>query len=172
MLKIRLQRTGRKNLPFYRIVVAEHSTRVKGSYIERIGQYNPISKPKEFVVDESKVEEWIKKGAKPSSTMARLLKGHGMKNMEAYIEDMPDRKKKKQQTAEESTAPKEKAEGEGGGAPAGDKPVDDKPAEAAPDSAPEEAPKEEPKPEEPKEAEGEGGEAEAAPEDEGEPKQD
>ena len=38
---------------------------------------------------------WIGKGAKPSSTLARILKGRGMKNMEPYIQDMADRKRKK-----------------------------------------------------------------------------
>ena len=94
MLRIRLQRAGRKRQPVYRIVVAEHTNRVQGKYIDRLGYYNPISKPKVFEVDSDKIFEWIKKGAKPTNTLARLLKGDGVKGMEKYIKDMPDRKEK------------------------------------------------------------------------------
>lgn len=94
MLRIRLQRTGRNKTPFYRVVVAEHSAAVQGGYIDRIGQYNPIAKPKLFQIDRDKLASWIKKGAKPSNTIARLLKGSGVDGMEPYIVPMADRKKK------------------------------------------------------------------------------
>ncbi len=43
MLVVRLQRTGRKNLPAYRIVVAEKARPVKGKYLEIVGHYLPAS---------------------------------------------------------------------------------------------------------------------------------
>ncbi len=95
MLKIRLQRTGRKNRPFYRVVVAEHSAPVKGNIIDQLGSYDPLEKPWRFDVDTDKVLEWIKKGAKPTNTVARLLKSAGVKDMEKYIVEMVSRKKKK-----------------------------------------------------------------------------
>ena len=106
MLKIRLQRTGRKGIPFYRIVVTEHKNSVKGKYTEQIGYYNPLKKPWEFNVDTNKVDEWIKKGATPSNTVARLLKAAGAKNVDKFIIEMKDRRKK----GEEAAAPAAGAE--------------------------------------------------------------
>ena len=85
MLKIRLQRTGRKGIPFYRIVVAEHKSSVKGKYIAQLGFYNPLVKPWQFKIDSDKAFEWIKKGAQPSSTVARLMKASDIKDMEKFI---------------------------------------------------------------------------------------
>ena len=85
MLVIRLQRTGRENLPTYRIVVAEKQKPVKGKFLEIIGHYLPAQESPVFEVDTARVEEWVKKGAIPSDTVARLLRKHGMKNMEQYI---------------------------------------------------------------------------------------
>ena len=74
MLRIRLARTGRRNQPKYRIVVAEHSDPVKKKFIDKLGYYNSISDPKEFNIDKEKYDEWIKKGAQPSSTVESLVK--------------------------------------------------------------------------------------------------
>lgn len=97
MLKIRLQRIGRTGKAVFRVIVTEHTSSPRAACIDLIGHYDLSRKPKVFEVNEKKIEEWIKKGAKPSSTMARLLKAKGMKHMEAYIEPMPDRKKKGEQ---------------------------------------------------------------------------
>jgi small subunit ribosomal protein S16 len=101
VLKIRLQRSGRENIPFYRVVVADHHRPVKGKFIEKLGYYNPLVKPWKLEVDVEKIQAWIKKGAKPSSTLARLLKAQGVKDMEKFINKMHDRKKK---NAEEAVA--------------------------------------------------------------------
>ena len=104
MLKIRLQRTGRKGIPFYRIVVAEHKSSVKGKYIAQLGFYNPLVKPWQFKIDSDKAFEWIKKGAKPSNTVARLMKASGVKDMEQFIIEMKDRKKKGEEEAKAAPA--------------------------------------------------------------------
>jgi len=106
VLKIRLQRTGRENIPFYRVVVTEHKNSAKGKFLVNLGFYNPIMKPWQFKVDENKVLEWIKKGAKPSNTVARLLKASGVKDMDKFIIEMKDRKKKGEAPATEATAEK------------------------------------------------------------------
>lgn len=106
MLKIRLQRTGRENIPFYRVVVTEHTSPVKSKFIANLGFYNPQVKPWQFKVDENKVSEWIKKGAKPSNTVARLLKAAGVKDMDKFIIEMKDRKKKGEAEAKEVSAEK------------------------------------------------------------------
>jgi small subunit ribosomal protein S16 len=94
VLTIRLQRSGRENIPFYRVVLADHHRPVKGKFIEKLGYYNPLAKPWKLEVDTERILEWIKKGAQPSSTMARLLKAQGVKDMEKFIRKMHDRKKK------------------------------------------------------------------------------
>ena len=124
VLRIRLQRTGRKKIPFYRVVVAEHSAPIQGRIVDRIGSYNPLVKPWSLEVDENKVIEWIKKGASPTNTVARLLKANGMKDMEKFIVEMKDRKKKKAEE-EKKEMPKEEA-------PAEEVKEEEKPAEETP----------------------------------------
>ncbi len=85
MLVIRLQRTGRENLPTYRIVVAEKARPVKGKYQEIVGHYMPAQDPAVLKFETERIEHWIGKGAIPSDTVARLLKKSGVKNMDKYI---------------------------------------------------------------------------------------
>ena len=73
MVKIRLQRVGKKKAPFYHIVVADSKSPRDGKIIEQIGTYNPMVEPTEIVLDKEKVEKWIKNGAKPTETVKRLI---------------------------------------------------------------------------------------------------
>ncbi len=72
MLKIKLSRIGKTHEPHYRIVVVEDKSKLSGKYVENIGHYNPISK--ELVLDMVKFEDWKKKGAQPTQTVANLAK--------------------------------------------------------------------------------------------------
>ena len=99
MLVIRLQRTGRRNLATYRIVVAEKARAVKGKFLEIIGHYLPQRTPAVFQVKEERVRHWIGKGAQPSNTAARLLKRAGMKDMDAFVIRYVKRKPKGEETA-------------------------------------------------------------------------
>lgn len=94
MLVIRLQRTGRSNLATYRLVVAEKARPVKGKFHTILGHYLPQQKNPVFNVDQAKVEEWIKKGAVPSDTAARLLMKSGMKGMDKFTRRYAKRKPK------------------------------------------------------------------------------
>ncbi len=85
MLKIRLSRTGKTSQPSFRIVVAEHTKAVKGEYLELLGHYVPAMNPKQFDIKKDRVEYWLSKGAKPSDSMATLLKRNGFANMDKYI---------------------------------------------------------------------------------------
>lgn len=73
MVKIRLQRVGKKKAPFYHIVVADSKSPRDGKIIEQIGTYNPMVDPAELVLDKEKVEKWIKNGAKPTDTVKYLI---------------------------------------------------------------------------------------------------
>lgn len=73
MLKIRLQRRGRKKRPFYFVVVTPHTQGPKGKFIEKLGFYNPISQPKEFKINIERFCYWMSVGAQPSETIIKLV---------------------------------------------------------------------------------------------------
>ena len=73
MVKIRLQRAGKKKAPFYHIVVADSRSPRDGKIIEQIGTYDPMQDPSVLKLDKEKVEKWIKNGAKPTDTVKRLI---------------------------------------------------------------------------------------------------
>ena len=74
-VKIRLRRMGAKKAPFYRVVVTDSRFPRDGHFIEEIGFYDPTKEPAVVNIDKEKAEEWIKKGAQPTDTVKRLLKG-------------------------------------------------------------------------------------------------
>ena len=74
MVKIRLRRIGKKKQAIYRIVVADERSPRDGRFIEEVGTYNPNTDPSTFTVDLELVEKWIKNGAKPTESVARLIK--------------------------------------------------------------------------------------------------
>ena len=100
MLVIRLQRTGRRNLAAYRVVVAEKSKAVSKKYVEAIGHYLPTQEPKVLEINQERVTHWISQGAKPSATVASLCKNLGMKDMDQYLKSK-NKKAKKKKTQEE-----------------------------------------------------------------------
>ncbi|HPN84667.1 MAG TPA: 30S ribosomal protein S16 [Victivallales bacterium] len=71
-VKIRLKRTGGKNEPRFRVVVADIRTQRDGKVIEYVGYYNPVKK--ERVLDIDRINYWIGVGAKPSETVASMIK--------------------------------------------------------------------------------------------------
>ena len=73
-VKIRLARHGAKKRPYYRIVVADARCPRDGKFIEEFGRYNPCANPTMVQFDLEKVDQWIKNGAQPTDTVARLLK--------------------------------------------------------------------------------------------------
>ena len=73
MVKIRLQREGKKKAPFYHIVVADSRSPRDGRIIEQIGTFDPMTDPSTINLDLEKVEKWIKNGAKPTETVKKLI---------------------------------------------------------------------------------------------------
>ena len=73
MVKIRLQRQGKKKAPFYHIVVADSKSPRDGKIIEQLGTYDPMTDPATVVLDMEKVATWIKNGAKPTDTVKGLI---------------------------------------------------------------------------------------------------
>ena len=76
MLKLRLKRTGRKQAPFYRLVIMEHTTRRDGRPIDEVGYYNPITKQSSF--NSEKINKWLEIGVLPTQTVSSLLKKSGI----------------------------------------------------------------------------------------------
>lgn len=73
MLKIRLRRVGAKKHPSYRLVVADIRAPRDGAFVDIIGHYDPMTDPATIVIEEEKALHWLRKGAKPTETTARLL---------------------------------------------------------------------------------------------------
>lgn len=82
MVRIRLQRLGRRNRSCFRIVVADARVKRQGEYLEKIGQYDPVAKdePKKLAVDIERVRHWVSQGAQVSESVATLLRERGLMN--------------------------------------------------------------------------------------------
>lgn len=73
MLKIRLARAGKRNSPFFRVVLTEHTSSSKSGYKEVLGFYNPISK--EFSLkDTTKIKSYLSQGVQFSPRIEKLVK--------------------------------------------------------------------------------------------------
>jgi small subunit ribosomal protein S16 len=73
-VRMRLTRVGSKKNPIYRVVIADSRSPRDGKFIEIVGRYNPQTDPSTIEFDESKVKDWLGKGAQPSNAVSRLLK--------------------------------------------------------------------------------------------------
>ncbi len=71
---------GRKNRPFYRICVFDGRTRRDGRSIEDIGHYNVMSDDEKeaYKIDVDRLKYWLSVGAKPSETVASIMKKIGI----------------------------------------------------------------------------------------------
>jgi small subunit ribosomal protein S16 len=76
-VKIRMKRVGTKNMPAFRIVVADSRSPRDGKFIEEIGTYNPLKKGENFSLKLDRAQYWISKGAQPSDTVASFIKKAG-----------------------------------------------------------------------------------------------
>jgi small subunit ribosomal protein S16 len=72
---IRLARTGRKNLPAYKIVVSNTRDKRNGRFVDIIGSFNPTTTPHEFKYDKEKFEKWSKTGALVTDAVKKLMEG-------------------------------------------------------------------------------------------------
>ena len=117
MVKIRLRRIGAKKQPSYRLVVADSRAPRDGAFIAVIGHYNPLTDPETIVIDQEKALGWLKQGAQPTDTAARLLAKAGIieepadrkAKMKAGAPDKPKASKKKAKAAAATKAEEPKA---------------------------------------------------------------
>ncbi|HEY9480993.1 MAG TPA: 30S ribosomal protein S16 [Candidatus Paceibacterota bacterium] len=72
MLKIRLQRVGRVNVPTFRVVLTDSKNSTKsGKFVEILGIYDPVNDVKDIKAD--RVKHWMSHGAKLSDTVHNWL---------------------------------------------------------------------------------------------------
>jgi small subunit ribosomal protein S16 len=74
---LRLMRMGKKKQPSYRIVAADSRSPRDGRFIEIIGHYNPRLEPSNIVVDNARAVDWLRRGAKPTERVEKLLRHSG-----------------------------------------------------------------------------------------------
>lgn len=146
-LKIRLARGGSKKRPYYRIVVAQNTAPRDGSFIEKVGTYNPLL-PKDsaerVTLNVDRVKHWLSVGAKPTDRVLRFLDAAGLEKREARNNPnkaKPGKKRLEREAAEAEAAQaaKEAAEAEATAAAE----AEAAPAEAPAEEAAAEAPAEE-----------------------------
>jgi small subunit ribosomal protein S16 len=91
MLKIRFQRFGKKNMPHYRLVIAESHRAAKGKFLEVLGHYDP--RKKTAAIAKEKVLHWISKGAQVSDTAHNfLIKQQVIKGKKVAKHGVPEKK--------------------------------------------------------------------------------
>lgn len=138
MLKMRLQRVGRKNDPSYRVVVTDSRTGPKsGKHVDLLGSYDP--KVNRVQIDADRAKDWLSKGVQASPTVHNILVGQ--KIIEGKkVNVLP----KKSPIVDEAAEAAKKAAEEAAAAPAEETTPEVASEEAAP--APEVEPAEEEKP--------------------------
>ncbi len=76
--KIRLQRRGRKDYPFYQIIIADSRAPRDGKFIEKVGSYNPNTNPATVTLNFDRALYWLQVGAQPTDTVRNLLSEEGV----------------------------------------------------------------------------------------------
>ena len=71
---LRLSRAGTHKAPFYHVVATDSRSSRDGKYIEDIGLYDPTRRPERLELKTDRVEHWLKAGARPSPTVAMLIR--------------------------------------------------------------------------------------------------
>lgn len=107
MLVIRLFRTGKKNQPFFRVVVTDKRKPPRaGRFVEIVGFLNPLTKEKNLKVE--RIKYWLSKGAQPSDTVSNLLVSEKIIERPKIPKHKKAKKEKKKEVPKEKEAPKEK----------------------------------------------------------------
>ena len=146
-LKIRLARGGSKKRPYYRIVVAQNTAPRDGSFIEKVGTYNPLlskDSAERVTLNVDRVKHWLSVGAKPTDRVLRFLDAAGLEKREARNNPnkaKPGKKRLEREAAEAEAAQAAKEATEAEAAAAAE--AEAAPAEAPAEEAAAEAPAEE-----------------------------
>jgi len=96
MIKIRLSRGGRTNLPYYRILATNSTSPRDSKFLEKLGTYNPLlgdTDEKRVTIDKERAEYWLSVGAQPTEKVAKFLINLGVKGAEKYKPDFKPKAK-------------------------------------------------------------------------------
>ena len=96
MVKIRLQKLGRRNRAYFRIVVTDARVKRQGVYLEKLGQYDPIEsdKEKQLLVNADRLKHWVANGAQATEAVVNLLKPRGINLNDKPTKPKPKKDKK------------------------------------------------------------------------------
>lgn len=113
MLSIRFQRIGKRNQPYFKIVVTEKRRPSKGGrFVEELGTYNP--RAKEITVKKDRIKYWLSVGAKASDTMHNLLVREKVVEAKKIPVHKESKKKETERAAEGTGAASSAGETKGG----------------------------------------------------------
>ena len=76
--KIRLKRIGRRNRPFYRLIVIDSRKKRDGAAIEQVGWYNPIADKNSYDIKGDRILHWLGEGAIPSDAVKKIMRQEGL----------------------------------------------------------------------------------------------
>ena len=76
--KIRLKRIGRRNRPFYRLIVIDSRKQRDGAAIEEVGWYNPIDEDHSYDLKGDRILHWLSQGAVPTNAAHKLMRRAGI----------------------------------------------------------------------------------------------
>lgn len=76
MLMIKMAKTGKKKIPYFRFVVVEKRKDPWGMTLDNVGNYDP--RTKKIVLKTEAIKEWMTKGAQPTKTVHNLFVTHGL----------------------------------------------------------------------------------------------
>ena len=109
-LKIRLARGGSKKRPYYRIVVAQATAPRDGSFIEKVGTFNPLlarDDAERVKLDADRIKHWLSVGAQPTDRVARFLDAAGLAKRAPRsnpIKGLPGKKRQEREAAAQAAA--------------------------------------------------------------------
>ncbi len=129
MLVIRFIRTGKRNQPFFRIVVTDKKNPPQGGrFLEILGFFNPLTKERKLKAE--RIKYWLSVGAQPSKSLHNLLVSEGIiKAKKIDVHKKPKKKEKEKEEVKEEEVKKEESRAE------------QRPKEEKPKETPQEKPK-------------------------------
>jgi small subunit ribosomal protein S16 len=96
MLMLRLQRIGKSKSPSYRLIVSDKHKDTQAGYLELLGTYNSVSKPKVVKFNAERIKYWLSVGAQASNTVHNLLLNEGIISGKKRLSvKLTERRKKK-----------------------------------------------------------------------------
>ena len=140
MLTIRFNRTGKKNRPYFRVVLQEHTKAPGKRHVEILGSYDPLKKT--TILNKDRILYWIGQGAKTSDVVHNVLIREGVIEGKKIAKKMPKPVAKEEAKVEAVPAPE---------APAAEVPAPETPTESVSESKTEASVAETPAPEAPAE---------------------